>query len=180
MINEAKTRKLFSLILQYYILYKDASYTREIYYKAYEIECERELKIKNRHIPSMTMSKKAFKRTITTTSAFSLAEYMLSGNPPVFTLFVASTIYGFYVKNNIDQHQIDLEHLQELKQKDNENIKKLKEIVTEISKLSKELHYNVTLHTGWIPTEEELYHMKRYYEAELQRLYPRIQKTMKY
>ena len=66
MINEAKTRKLFSLILQYYILYKDASYTRDIYYKAYEIECEREIKIKNRHIPSMTMSKKAFKRTITT------------------------------------------------------------------------------------------------------------------
>lgn len=180
MINEAKTRKLFSLILQYYMLYKDASLTRDIYYKAQETEWNRELSIKNRHIPSMAMSKKAFKTSLTTTGAFSLAEYMLSGNPPVFTLFVASTLYGLYVKNNIDQHQIDIEHLEQLKQRDNENIKKLRDIVKEISKLSKELHYDVTLHTGWIPSEKELYHLKGYYQAELDRLYPKTQRSIKY
>lgn len=180
MTNREKTEKLFGLILQYYILYTEASITRDTYYEAFEAECEREISIKNKHIPSMSMSKKAFNTSVTTTGFFSLIEYMLSGNPPVMTLLIASLAYGLYVKNNIDQHNIELEHLSELKERDNKNIKEIRKIVHEISVLSKELNYDVTLHTTWAPTEEEMYHLKRYYQAELDRLYPRYTKALKY
>lgn len=180
MTNREKTKKLFNLILQYYILYTEASMTRDTYYEAYEAECEREISIKNMHIPSMSMSKQAFKVSATTTGFFSLVEFMISGNPPIMTLLIASLAYGLYVKNNIDQHNIELDHLAELKNRDDKYIKELRKIVYEISALSKELNYNVTLHTSWAPTEEELYHLKRYYQAELDRLYPSYQKIMKY
>ncbi len=179
MTNRDKTKRLFNLILQYYMLYKESTITRDTYYEAYENKVEKELQIKNRHIPVMSMSKKAFKTSAKTTGFFSLLEYVLSGNPPVFTLLVATMAYALYVKNNIDQQNIDLEHLEELKQRDDKNIKELRKIVYEIGVLSKELNYDVTLHTTWAPTEEEFYHLKRYYQAELDRLYPSYSSIMK-
>lgn len=180
MTKRDKIKRLFSLVLQYYYLYRDASITRETYYNAQEIEWERELSIRNRHIPAMAMSKESFNASMTTTGLFSLVEFILSGNPPIFTLLIASMAYGLYVKNNIDQHNIDLEHLDRLKRQDAENIRQLKKIVQEIRQLSKELDYDVKLYTGWVPTEEELYHLQRYYQAELDRLCPNPSKILKH
>lgn len=63
--------------------------------------------------------------------------------------------------------------------RDEKNIKELRKIVYEIGILSKELNYDVTLHTTWAPIEEEFYHLKRYYQAELDRLYPSNLSIMK-
>lgn len=172
MEEREKMKRMFNLIIQYYINYKYSRNLNELYYSEFEKNSKIDLARMNYHIPEMEMSKKSFKNVLSVGSFLALVEFIITKNVPYITLISAIILYGIYIYCNKVQYARDTEHVYKLRERTQKNMNDLKEIVYEIGELSRELNYEVTLHTGVEITNEYIQYLKCYLQSELDRIYP--------
>lgn len=172
MEEREKAKKMFNLIIRFYIDYKRLNSMRKLYYDEYDDFSKLELSSMNYHIPEMVMSKKSFNSVLSTGSFIALVEFILTKNVPFMTLASAFVLYMFYIDNRKAEIQRQKEYLYSLKSRCQIKEEYLKDLVCEIGKLSRELNYDVTLHTNCDITDEYIQCLIHHLQYELDRMYP--------